>query len=72
MKDWKEGVQSGIAEMIGEKDRANELILAIDNFLKVAKVNGLGSDIVLDIEESKELLQKRISELNMQIELQKA
>jgi len=72
MKDWKDGVESGIAEMLNEKDRTNNLILAIDNFLKVAKDTGFIAAVVFDIEQTKALLQERISELNMQIEIQKA
>jgi len=72
MIDGKEGVQNGIAEMLNEKDNTNALILAMDNFLKVAKETGFSTQVVYDIEESKKLLQERIYELNMKIELQKA
>jgi len=66
------GVEYGIAEMLNEKDKTNNLILAMDNFLKVAKDTDFSAQVVFDIEESKKLLQERISELNMKIELQKA
>ena len=72
MKYLEEGVQFGIAEMLNEKDGTNALILAMDNFLKVAKDTGFIGNVIFEIEESKAMLQEYISELNMRIELQKA
>ena len=72
MTDWKEGVKRGIAEMLNEKDKTNALILAMDNFLNVANKVGYVALVIDEIEEEKAILQEYISELNMQIEIQKA
>lgn len=70
MKDLKEGVKHGITEMLNEKDKTNALIVAMDNFLKVAKEVGYVG-LVAELEETKMDLQSYIVELNEQIELQK-
>jgi len=72
MNDWTNGVERGIAEMIGEKDKHNALILSIDSFLKVVEETGFVDLVVTQIEKVRERLRNDIIELNKQIEKQKA
>ena len=72
MTDWTQGVERGIAEMIGKKDKHHALILAIDNFLKAANEIGFVGLVMDELERTKSMLQSDIQELNEQIEKQKA
>lgn len=72
MNDWRNGVEHGIAEMIGKKDKHHALILAIDNFLKAANEVGFTGLAIDELEATKAMLQSDILELNEQIEKQKA
>ncbi len=72
MTDWKQGVERGIAEMISDKDKHNTLILAIDAFLKVVEETGFVDLVIPQLERVKLGLQSDITELNEQIEKQKA
>ena len=72
MTDWTKSVQISKDALINEKDNTTALILAMDNFLNVANKVGYVALVIDEIEEEKAILQEYISELNMQIELQKA
>jgi len=67
-----EGVEQGIAEMIGKKDKHHALILAIDNFLKASSEAGFTGLVIDELQATKAMLQSDIQELNEQIEKQKA
>jgi hypothetical protein len=72
MTDWTKSVQISKDALINEKDNTTSLILAMDNFLNVANKVGYVALVIGEIEEEKAILQEYISELNMQIEIQKA